>query len=291
MNYVGDFNVGQIVQIYFNTFSSNDPSASVTMTDFVTGDARVYKDDSLTQRASTTGQTVDVDIDSDPLTGVHKITIDTSDNSTADFYEAGHDYAVVIVGVTVDAGTLNSVVGTFSIANRRIAGEMARSSIEAYTSNTAFTLTTGEASGDNDAYNGCIIIITDQTTKIQKSVGTIADYVGSTRGVTLSIDPGQFTFAVGDSVEIIAATPPTVGLSASTIVVGNVTTSTSTTSFADSAQTEATDDHFNGRIVIFTSGVLKNQASDITDYTGSSKTFTVTAMTEAPGASVSFVIV
>ena len=71
MNFMGDFSVGQIVYIWFNTFSSNDPSASVTMTDFVTGDAHVHKDDNLTQRDSTTGQTIDIDIDG--IAGVHWI--------------------------------------------------------------------------------------------------------------------------------------------------------------------------------------------------------------------------
>jgi hypothetical protein len=51
--------------------------------------------------------------------------------------------------------------------------------------------------------------------------------------------------------------------------------------------TEATADHFNGRIVIFTSGgsgVLEGQATDITDYelVGGIGQFTVTALTEAP---------
>jgi hypothetical protein len=57
--------------------------------------------------------------------------------------------------------------------------------------------------------------------------------------------------------------------------------------------TEATDDHFNGRVVVFTSGVLLSQATDITDYTrvGGIGQFTVTAMTEAPANNDTFVIV
>ncbi len=202
MNYMGDYAVGQIVYIYFNTFDSNDPSASVTITNFVNTDVHIHKDDSLTQRNNAAGVTVDVDVDA--ITGTHFIKIDTANNTVADFFEAGHDYFVRIEGTTVDAATINAVVGSFSIANRRVAGEMARSSIATLASQISFTLTSGEASADDDAYNSCTIIITDQTTMVQKAVGQVSDYAGSTRTITLRADPGIFTMAVGDSVEIIA---------------------------------------------------------------------------------------
>jgi len=204
MNYVGDFAVGSNVFIWFNTFTSDDPSASVTMTNLIDTDIHIYKDDGLTQRQNAAGTAVDIDVDT--FVGVHKLTIDTADNTVADFYEAGHDYAVVVEGTTIDAATVNACVGTFSIANRRVAGQMCVSSIESLASQTSFTLTTGEASADNDAYNGCTIIVTDQVTKIQKAIGHISDYTGATRTVTLHNAPLQtnFTMAVGDSVEIIA---------------------------------------------------------------------------------------
>jgi len=66
--------------------------------------------------------------------------------------------------------------------------------------------------------------------------------------------------------------------------------SNSTTQFKTDLS-EVTDDHYNGRIVIFTSGNLQNQATDITDYDGTNKIITVTAMTEIPAASNTFVIV
>jgi hypothetical protein len=55
--------------------------------------------------------------------------------------------------------------------------------------------------------------------------------------------------------------------------------------------TEATDDHYNGRIVIWTSGVLVGQATNITDYNGTTKMLTYTAITEAPTAADTFIIV
>ncbi len=407
MNYIGDFAVGQEIYIWFNTFSSNDPTASVTMTTFIDTDVHIHKDDSLTQRNNAAGVAVDVDVDG--IAGVHKITIQTADNTVADFYEAGHDYAVRIEGATVDAALINPVVGTFSIANRRVAGEMCRSSIEAVTSQTVFTLTTGEASGDDDAYNFCTAIITDQVTRIQKAKGFISDYTGSTRTVTLIADPGIFTMAVGDSVEILATsalaniqawlgTAVTLGNSAPDVNVAsidadaitasalatdagdeiadqvwdeakaghvgaggfgeevqshsleatvaalndlsaaNVNTevdtalntaipgsptagsinevlqrvgrsadmiqeytvdNTSFTATTTAAQVdavshgtlEASDDHFNGRVMFWTSGANIYQATDITDYDGTNKRFTYTALTDTPADNDTFILI
>ncbi|MCH7793173.1 MAG: hypothetical protein IID31_12950, partial [Planctomycetes bacterium] len=52
----------------------------------------------------------------------------------------------------------------------------------------------------------------------------------------------------------------------------------------------ATTDHYKGRIVTWTSGVLNGQSSDITAYVGTNGVLTYTAVTEAPSATDSFVI-
>jgi hypothetical protein len=73
-----------------------------------------------------------------------------------------------------------------------------------------------------------------------------------------------------------------------------INTHTPTTSeFQADDITEATADHYNGRIVIFTTGALTGQATDITDYVavGGIGQFTVTPMTEAPANNDEFVIV
>lgn len=74
--------------------------------------------------------------------------------------------------------------------------------IDVLSSQTSFTLTAG--SSDDDAYNEQIVIITDQSTITQKAVGVVSDYVGSTKTVTLAADPGVFTMAAGDSIDIVA---------------------------------------------------------------------------------------
>lgn len=76
-------------------------------------------------------------------------------------------------------------------------------------SQTSFTLTAGSA--DDDAYNGSVVVVTDQATSTQKAVGSVLDYTGSTKTVTLVSDPAIFTMAVGDTIDIIAnaSTAPT----------------------------------------------------------------------------------
>jgi hypothetical protein len=201
MFYVGDFSPGQTVYIYFNTFSSDDPSASVTITNFLNTDVHIHKDDDLTQRNNAAGITIDVDVDG--ITGSHFIKIDTANNTVADFFTSGHDYFCRIEGTTVDGATINAVVGHFSLDNRMVAGKMVSTDIASLASQTSFTLDVGSA--DNDAYNGCTAIISDIASGVQKCYGIISDYVGNTKTVTLAADPGIFTIAAGDNITIIAA--------------------------------------------------------------------------------------
>ena len=55
---------------------------------------------------------------------------------------------------------------------------------------------------------------------------------------------------------------------------------------------EATADHYNGRLILFTTGILLGQMTDITDYVlaNSKEKFTYTALTEAPGDNDRYVI-
>lgn len=112
MQYFGDFAEDATVYIPFNTFSSNDPQASVTATTLIASDIKVHKDGSATDIV-TDGATIVIDFDT--VTGNHLITIDTS--ASAD-YSIGSDYLVRIEGATVDAGNINAIVGSFSIENR-----------------------------------------------------------------------------------------------------------------------------------------------------------------------------
>lgn len=72
-------------------------------------------------------------------------------------------------------------------------------------SQTEFTLTAGSA--DDAAYaQRAIVIVTDQSTSTQKAIGRVCTYTGASRTVSLCEDPGVFTMAVGDTVDVVAAT-------------------------------------------------------------------------------------
>ena len=97
---------------------------------------------------------------------------------------------------------------------------------------------------------------------------------------------------------LTAAAAAKLALSSNTIVSGTVDTATNshtptTSEFQADDITEATADHYVGRIVIFTSGALANQATDILDYeaVGGIGQLTVTPLTEAPANDVTFIIV
>ncbi len=79
--------------------------------------------------------------------------------------------------------------------------------------------------------------------------------------------------------------------SAETMLEGAAVTGTLSTTQMTTDVAESTDDHFNGRIIIWTSGVLLRQATDITDYDGATGMFTFTATTEAPANGDSFIVV
>lgn len=105
-----------------------------------------------------------------------------------------------------------------------------------------------------------------------------------------NFDPAAETVNIG-KINGSAEAAADLALSAATIVSGAAATGTLSTTQMTTDLAEATDDHYNGRIIIWTSGVLKDQATNITDYAGSGGLLTFTAVTEAPSDSDTFVIV
>jgi len=107
--YYGDFAEDDTVLIPFNTFSSDDPAASVTITNLADADLKVHKDGAIAQIV-TDGATIAIDFDG--ITGNHLATIDTSVDAA---YATGSEYAVRMEGTTVDGATINAWIGAFSI--------------------------------------------------------------------------------------------------------------------------------------------------------------------------------
>jgi hypothetical protein len=112
--------------------------------------------------------------------------------------------------------------------------------------------------------------------------------------VTLS-DDARFTLsgnadANWDEARSGHATLGTYGDSFIGLVTGSAEAGTLSTTQMTTDLSEATDEHYNGRTVVWTSGVLAGQASDITAYLGATGRLTYTAITEAPSNGDDFVI-
>lgn len=194
---------GTTLYIPFHTFSSDDPSASMTITGLATTDIEVYKNGGTTQRASDAGYALlDTDgIDFDATTGIHGISIDLADNTTADFYTAGAQYWVVIASITLDAATINFIPVTFTIG---YPDALINTTIATLASQTSFTLTAGPA--EDDALNGMWCIIHDIASAVQLGYGIISDYTGATKTVTLAAGT-TFTAAAGDNISLMGPMP------------------------------------------------------------------------------------
>lgn len=78
--------------------------------------------------------------------------------------------------------------------------------------------------------------------------------------------------------------------SALTIVNGAAAAGTLTTTCMTTNLGEATNDHFVGRIIIWTSGALSAQGASISAYNGTTKLLSYSAITEAPAENDEFVI-
>lgn len=113
-DWLGDVPAGSTLPLTFNTFKNGVP---ITMSGLATGDIKIYKGTSMTQRSSTAGFTLlDTDgIDIDSITGWHGFSLDLSDNTDAGFYAAGSYYAVVVDAITVDGNSIAFEVARFRI--------------------------------------------------------------------------------------------------------------------------------------------------------------------------------
>jgi len=205
---LGIIEPGTTLYLPFHTFDSNDPTASVTLTGLATTDIEIYKDGGTTQRASDAGYALlDTDgIDFDGITGIHGLSINLADNTTAGFYAAGSQYWVVISSVTVDAATVNFILATFRIGYQNA---VLNTTIATLSSQTSFTLTAGPA--EDDALNGREVVIHDVASAVQKGFAVILDYTGSTKTVTL-VAGTTFTAAATDNISVLDRAPlqPTV---------------------------------------------------------------------------------
>lgn len=254
MMYLGDY--AEDAMLDFKWHSSDSSGASITRA--TDGTISVYKANGDTQ--SVEGVTDTEDFDS--LTGVHHCRIDLSAHA---FYATGNDYQVVLSAATIDGQVVNAVLATFSIENRYMRGTNS-----ANTTTPPTAIQNRQEMDSNSTQLGAIVSDTNelQTDDIPGTLVTIDALIDAIKAVTDNLSASAGVLITG------------------TAEAGTLSTTAMTTDLS-----ESTNDHYNGRVIIWTSGVLTGQATAITDYQGSDGMLTYTATTEAPGEGDTFVIV
>lgn len=123
------------------------------------------------------------------------------------------------------------------------------------------------------------------TNDIQTRLPAALTGAGNIKADALAVD-GSTTAATHLKDHALTAVPVTFSAT-------SATTTTATLVNVDGSAASSTDDYYNGRVLIFTGGTpaLVYQATDITDYNGTTKVATFTAVTVAPDATTTAVMV
>jgi hypothetical protein len=195
--FYGDYDTTETVNIPFNTFSSDNPSASVTVSDLVAADIEIHKDGSTTQRASDNGVTVSINFDS--VTGNHMVHIDLSDNSDAGYYANGSRYAVRIEGATVDGGTINAWVGAFSIGcTLRPTTAGAKLDVSATGEAGLDFDNINDATGAHTLTNITVPVVTDVSNEVTADVTKISGDSDAANNLELALENGTAGYIASD---------------------------------------------------------------------------------------------
>lgn len=121
-------------------------------------------------------------------------------------------------------------------------------------------------------------IDSDGAIKVQSGTGA-----GQIDLISGTVNVGKFN---GDASAVAKLVASLTSIASGAAVTGTLSTTQMTTNL-----TEATNDHYNGRVVIWTSGALLGQASTILDYVGSSKRLDFNTVTDVPANGDTFIIV
>lgn len=270
----GDFALGSTIDIKFTTVASTGAPTQLAGTPVVSA----YVDNSTTQ--ITAGITLSVDFDG--VTGLNNVrVVATSGNG----YAAGTTVKLVITTGTVGGtSVVGYVVATFTLERAALAdGSITAAKI-----------------ADNAIDAGAIAA--DAVTEIQSGLATAAaldtvDNFLDTEIAAILEDTGTTLDDFVDDLESRLSAALATQLSAHSLGVGRgVVDALSTTTAVifktvNGAAASGTNDFYNGRHIVFTSGALMLQATSISDYVGATKTATVPALTGAPAEDVTFVIV
>jgi len=157
------------------------------------------------------------------------------------------------------------------------------------TEGTTLNVSSGNLNGISDGLITAAKLATDAITAAKIA----ADALGTSEFSAALI--AAIADSIWDEARSGHGTQGTFGESFTALISGTVNTGitgASSTSFAAEDITEATEDHYVGRKIVFITGALAGQATNITAYTLTSGegVFTVEALTEAPSDADEFII-
>jgi len=258
----GNWNIGKTGYTLTQTFPTNFADMAITLT---TGQVTVGTNGDKTGYS---------------ISGAITTLDGLNDVAATDIVSAGAITTLTgaVVNVdTVDTTTTNSDMrGTESAALASVATEARLSELDAGTG--------GKMANQVD------IIQTDTTTDIPGTITTLQSDTDDIQTRLPAALVGGRMDANTSAINNNNSSAVQLALSAASIENGAAEGTPSTTIIqTDLAETQ--DDIYIGRVVIFTSGNARGEATDITDYTGSTGTITVTALANAPSAADSFVLI
>jgi hypothetical protein len=261
---------GDVLPIMFSTYDGGT-GASLTMSGLAVTDIEIYKDGSVTQRASDAGYTLlDTDgIDFDGITGIHGFSIDTGDNTDASFYTVGAWFHVVVSAVTVDAQTVSFIAAAFRIVPAESSAGVPKVDVSHWLGTAAATPTTaGVPEVDVTFWNGTAV-----TTPPAVNATQISGDSNAADALELAFDG-------------TAGPVPSFGI----IDRGTAQSATGTTLVLRAAAAFADDEIIGATIVITGGSTGVGQARTITDYVATTDTATVETWTTTPSGTITYEI-
>lgn len=290
-DWLGEFPEGfTAVTCMFGSYQASGavvaPSSGFANTDVI-----IYKNGSATQKTTTNGITMTSPFDS--ITGLHCVTIDTS-NATGDvgFWVAGAVYTIVLSSAkTVDSIAVMKVIGQFGLELEEV--------LRPITAGRQL-LVSAAGAGDANVTQNAGSNITSSGGRQEVNVS----HFGGTAGTFASGRPEvNTTHAAGtawNSGSIGAATLATDTITAAKVaadvsteiraLASGTADSGTTTTMVDAGLTQADTDYWAGQIIVFTSGNIAGQARLITAFNAATDTITFTPATTQAVATQTFEI-
>ena len=235
-------------------------------------------------RPTTSGRTLDVSATGEA--GIDWANVG-SPTTVLNLSATNIDVDQVVASVSGAVGSVTGAVGSVTGAVGSIGtGGIATTSFAAGAIDAAAIA--ADAIGAAEIANGAIDAATFAAGAIDAAA--IAANALGTSEIATAVDD-RIVDAVWNELRSGHTTVGTYGENNAAIVSGGAITGTLSTTQMTTDLTEATDSHYNGRTIIWITGALAGQGTNITAYTGATKLLTFTAVTEAPANLDKFIIV